>query len=129
MFRITTTEGVEIGITDSVLYIRINKNNGCFNRCGREYAIGVAFKSTAYNLLGHAEIPNAKTVIVSEIDDVGSVLSNIKESTTTLSKQLAETDEAAIQLYETNLALEEITAEQDEAIIEIYEKIGELTNG
>ena len=55
MYRIIKIDGTELGITDSVNYIRYD-------------AIGVAFKSVAYNLVGHEDIEGADTVVVSEID-------------------------------------------------------------
>lgn len=67
MFRIIKIDGTELGITDSVNYIKISAS-GCFTTANENDAIGVAFKSTAYNLLGHEEIENAETVIVSRID-------------------------------------------------------------
>lgn len=128
MFRIITTNGVELGYTEKVRYIKINEYNKCFNACEKKDAIGVAFKSVAYNLYGHSEIEGADTVLVIETDG-GTELYNVRSNSDSLAKQLAETDEAAIELYEANLALEEANAEQDEAIIEIYEMMGELTNG
>ena len=128
MFRIITTEGVELGLTEDVRYIKRNERNGCFNRCDKADAIGVAFHSIPYNLRGHSDIPDTDTVFVVEVDG-GDKLYNVGEDTIALAEQLAETDEAAIELYEANLALEQVNADQDEAIIEIYEMIGETTNG
>jgi hypothetical protein len=128
MFRIVTTKGKELGLTEKVNYIRINKRNGCFNSCDKKDAIGVALENTAYNLFGHEDIQEAETVLVVEVDG-GHEVSSTKENAAELATQLAETDEAAIELYEANMILEEANAEQDEAIIEIYEMIGELTNG
>ena len=82
MYRIIKIDGTELGITDSVNYIRYG-DNGCFPPAPREDAIGVAFKSVAvtwqaedveesegvaYNLVGHEDIEGAGTVVVSEID-------------------------------------------------------------
>lgn len=67
MYRIIKIDGTELGITDSVNYIRIS-DNGCFTPTTRKDAIGVAFKSVAYNLVGHEEIEGADTVVVSEVD-------------------------------------------------------------
>lgn len=67
MFRIIKTDGTELGITDSVNYIKIGAS-GCFAPTTKEDAIGVAFQSTPYNLVGHEEIEGADTVIVSAID-------------------------------------------------------------
>jgi hypothetical protein len=128
MFRIITTNGVELGLTEEVIYIRVNERNGCFNRCDKKDAIGVAFKSNPYNLLGHNELPELETVIVSEVDG-GDEVYRTEQENAALAQQLAETDEAAIELYEANMALEEANAEQDEAIIEIYEMMGEIING
>lgn len=67
MFRIIKIDGTELGITDSVNYIKIGEG-GCFTNATASDAIGVAFNSTAYNLVGYDEIEGAETVIVSEID-------------------------------------------------------------
>lgn len=67
MYRIIKTDGVELGMTDSVMYIRIG-GSGCFTPCSADEAIGVAFQSVPYNLLGHEEIEGADTVIVSAVD-------------------------------------------------------------
>lgn len=67
MYRIIKIDGTELGITDSVNYIRFGEG-GCFTPTARENAIGVAFNSVAYNLVGHDEIEGAETVLVSEVD-------------------------------------------------------------
>lgn len=128
MFRIITTDGVELGFTEKVRYIKINEYNKCFNACEQKDAIGVAFKNIVYNLFGHQDIEGAGTVHIISVDS-GDEIYRTKENAAVLAAQLAETDEAAIELYEANLALEEANAEQDEAIIEIYEMMGEIING
>lgn len=67
MYRIIKIDGTELGVTDSVNYIKISKN-GCFTNATAEDAVGVAFNSVAYNLVGHNEIEEADTVVVSKID-------------------------------------------------------------
>lgn len=67
MYRIIKIDGTELGVTDSVNYIKISEN-GCFTNATAEYAVGVAFNSVAYNLVGHNEIEEADTVVVSKID-------------------------------------------------------------
>lgn len=67
MYRIIRGDGMELGITDSILFIKIAEN-GCFVPSREEDAIGVAFRSVAYNLIGHNEIEGAETVVVSKID-------------------------------------------------------------
>lgn len=67
MYRIIKTDGTELGVTDSVRYIKIAKN-GCFVTCPANEAVGIAYKSKPYNLFGHTEITNKDTVIVTECD-------------------------------------------------------------
>lgn len=67
MYRIIKIDGTELGVTDSVNYIKISEN-GCFTNAIAEDAVGVAFNSVAYNLVGHNEIEEADTVVVSKID-------------------------------------------------------------
>ena len=75
MFRIIKTDGTELGITDSVNYIKIGAS-GCFAPTDRKNAIGVAFQSVPYNLAGHEAIEGAETVIVSAVDG-GAEMQNI----------------------------------------------------
>lgn len=67
MYRIIKIDGTELGITDSVNYIKIG-NSGSFTTATEKDAIGVAFDSVAYNLVGHEEIVGTETVVVSKID-------------------------------------------------------------
>lgn len=67
MYRIITLDGTELGMTDSVLYIKIG-NSGSFTPCSVDEAIGVAFNSEPYNLVGHDEIEGAGTVVVAKCD-------------------------------------------------------------
>ncbi len=67
MYRIIKVDGTELGITDSVIYIRIG-SSGNFTPCSAEDAIGVAFGSVPYNLVGHSEIEGAEAVVVSRVD-------------------------------------------------------------
>ena len=75
MYRIITTDGAELGITEAVNYIKIH-SNGCFVPTTQSEAIGVAFQNIPYNLLGHEEIVDAKTVVVSEVDGGSHILSH-----------------------------------------------------
>lgn len=74
MYRIIKTDGTELGITDSVNYIKIGVS-GCLTPAEKEDAIGVAYESVAYNLAGHTEISDADTVVVSAIDGGATVYS------------------------------------------------------
>lgn len=64
MNRIIRIDGTELGLTDEARYIKFG-NCGQFVQTTRAEAIGVAFKDNVYNLLGHNDIAEAETVIVS----------------------------------------------------------------
>ena len=64
MYRIIKIDGTELGITDSVNYIKIGES-GDYVTASEQDAIGIAFNSEPYNLLGHEDIEGADTVIVS----------------------------------------------------------------
>lgn len=67
MYRIIKIDGTELGITDSVNYIKIGKN-GCYVPTAVHDAVGVAYQSVPYNLVGHDAIADAETVVVSAVD-------------------------------------------------------------
>lgn len=64
MDRIIRIDGTELGLVDEARYIKFG-SCGQFVQTTRAEAIGVAFKNNVYNLLGHNEIAEAETVIVS----------------------------------------------------------------
>ena len=64
MDRIIRIDGTELGLTDEARYIKYG-SCGQFVQTTRADAIGVAFKNSVYNLLGHNDIAEAETVIVS----------------------------------------------------------------
>ena len=64
MDRIIRIDGTELGLTDEARYIKYG-SCGQFVQTTRANAIGVAFKNNVYNLLGHNDIAEAETVIVS----------------------------------------------------------------
>ena len=73
MYRIIkVSDGTEIGVTDTIEFIRYGKS-GCFVPATQDEAIGVAYNCIPYNLIAHDEIAGADTVVVSEIDG-GDVL-------------------------------------------------------
>ena len=67
MYRIIKSDGSELGVTDTVIYIKIG-NSGCYAYASQKDAIGVAFNGVPYNLIGHQDIDGADTVVVSKID-------------------------------------------------------------
>ena len=73
MYRIIkVSDGTEIGVTDSAEFIRYG-NSGCFVPADEDHAIGVAYVGVAYNLIGHDDIEDADTVVVSKFDGGGVV--------------------------------------------------------
>ena len=72
MFKIVTIEGIELGITDTVSYIKIH-SNGCFIPATIDDAVGIAFHGKAYNLLGHEDIVGAETIIAVKLDGGDSI--------------------------------------------------------
>ena len=67
MYRIIKIAGTELGITDSVNYIKIGESGSYINATETD-AIGVAYNSEPYNLIGHDDIEGVETVVVSEFD-------------------------------------------------------------
>lgn len=68
MYRIINiADGKELGAVDHVTYIKVG-SSGSYIFAGQEDAVGVALNGTPYNLVGHDEIQDADTVIVSEFD-------------------------------------------------------------
>lgn len=63
MYKITKSNGTELGVTDSVLFIR-KSPEGTLVEASEADAVGVAFEGTAYNLPGHSEIEDADTVVL-----------------------------------------------------------------
>lgn len=91
MYRVVTTEGTELGITDSVLFIKISPE-GTYIEATADEAVGIAFESTPYNLMGHTEIKDAKTVILVET----TLAQVMKEQTAMVEKFQANMDYLAM---------------------------------
>ena len=85
-----------MGITDSVNYIRYG-DGGCFTTATRKDAIGVAFKSVAYNLVGHEDIEDAVSAYKQELITNGLDDEHSGGSKAASEKQI---DEAADSLLE-----------------------------
>lgn len=114
MFKIITTSGTELGMTDSVRFIKVS-SEGSFIESTKDEAVGIAFKGSPYNLAGQNAIDGAETVLIVETDGGGEV-AELRVKTAQQAEELAQSDETAIALYER-------LAQQDEALIEIYEQI------
>lgn len=101
MYRIIKIDGAELGITDSVNYIKIGAS-GSFTNARREDAVGVAFHSVAYNLIGHDDIKDADTVVVSAIDGGAYVTQKVVEA----EQSITDLDIANIEAQQTITELE-----------------------
>lgn len=99
MFKIITTSGVQLGITEKVTYIKYSKARTCFVEATEKDAIGVVFNNKQYNLRGHTEIPEADTIFIREFNG-GKLVEQLTEENANLKKQLEDADEALIELYE-----------------------------
>ena len=102
MYKITKTDGADIGYTDSVIYIKI-ASNGCFIQTNKDDAIGVAYAGTPYNLFGHNEIPGVDEVMVVEQDGgqkIGTVELMNADLTETAANLLYELDKLKLGVTE-----------------------------
>lgn len=104
MYRIIKIDGTELGITDSVNYIKIGAS-GDFVFASEQEAIGVAFNSVAYNLVGHSEIEGADTVVVSVIDG-GAQITGLFAKHIETEQMLTELDIANIEAQQSITDLE-----------------------
>ena len=99
MFKIITTSGVQLGLTEEVHYIKQSRSKTCFVQATKEDAVGIVFNNKQYNLRGHTEIPKADTVFIREFNG-GKLVEELTEENANLKKQLEDADEALIELYE-----------------------------
>ena len=103
MYKITKTDGADIGYTDSVIYIKI-ASNGCFIQTSKDDATGVAYDSTPYSLFGSAGIDGADEVVVIEQDSgqkIGTVELINADLTETAANLLYEIDKLKLGVTET----------------------------
>lgn len=68
MYRIIrANDGMELGITENVFYIKIS-GTGTFIEATQAEAVGIAYNGLPYNIFGHTDIEGADTVVVSPIN-------------------------------------------------------------
>ncbi len=65
MYRIVTTDGTDLGLTDEILYIK-KSESGVYVKASEKDAIGIAHRGKAYNRVGFGEIVDAETVVAFE---------------------------------------------------------------
>lgn len=103
MYRIIKIDGTELGVTDSVNYIKIGAS-GDFTTAAEADAIGVAFNSTPYNLMWYSDIEGAETVIVSKVD--GGVYMTPMSKTVEAEQMITDLDIANIEAQQAITELE-----------------------
>lgn len=109
MYRIIrTNDSIELGVVEKVNYIRIAEN-GCFTPASQVNAIGVAYKSKPYNLVGHSDIEGADTVVVSAID-TGDYMTPLSVN--------ARTEQGITDLDIANIEAQQMITELDLKILE-----------
>lgn len=68
MYKIVDAKTGQIyGAVETVTYIKIS-DNGTYIVASPDEAVGVAFNSNPYNLIGHDEISGAKTIVPIEFN-------------------------------------------------------------
>lgn len=68
MYKIIMMDGSEMAVVDKINWIKIGASGSYAPAKNRGEAVGVAYNSVAYNLLGFDKIKDAETVMVTEID-------------------------------------------------------------
>ena len=121
MDRIIRIDGTELGLTDEARYIKYG-SCGQFVQTTRADAIGVAFKNAVYNLLGHNDIAEADTVIVSRASTADELTAQKDELTAQKEEFTAQRDVAAITFV--SLAekgdIDEVTATEHAELFEAW---------
>lgn len=67
MYKIITTDGTEVGYTDTLHYITVS-DSGCFIEATKDNAKGIAYKGVAYSLLGEDINKETSAVLIQEVD-------------------------------------------------------------
>lgn len=95
--------GEEIGITESLNYIRLAKN-GCYVICkDGEEPQGISYNSTPYNLAGKESMGNLPTIMAREYDSAEE-FDSLKAENKSLTDQLTQSQLALCDVYELVLA-------------------------
>lgn len=111
MYRIINTKtGAEIGSTEAPRYIKLSEN-GTKIEATPEEALGIAYKSTAYNLFGREGVGAEETVLLSEYDAGDNVAETVKNT-----DSIAELEDA---MCEQDAATEERLAAIEDALCEL----------
>ncbi len=114
MYRMIKTDGTAVGSTDAVRYIKIS-SSGCFVESGKENAVGIAYKGTAYNLFGHDEISGADQVLILEQDSAQIVTDH--------DERLTVAENAALDL---DMAYDSRVADVEDALCDLDNALAEL---
>lgn len=69
MYRIIKMDGSELAVVAKAMWVKVGPSGSLAPARSRGDAVGIAYQSVAYNLLGFDKIPGAETVMVAEVDD------------------------------------------------------------
>jgi len=79
LYRIIKMDGSELAVVAKAMWVKIGPSGSLAPAKNRGDAVGIAYQSTAYNLLGFDRIPDAETVMVAEVDD-GEYIQDVKNA-------------------------------------------------
>lgn len=82
MYRIIKMDGTELAVVAEALWIKIGPSGSLAPAKNRGEAVGIAYQSVPYNLLGFDRIPEAETVMVAEVDAGEYIASLVREIAT-----------------------------------------------
>ncbi len=68
MYRIIKMDGSELAVVAKAMWVKIGPSGSLAPAKNRGDAVGIAYQSVAYNLLGFDRIPDAETVMVADLD-------------------------------------------------------------
>ncbi len=74
MYKILSTDGTQIAVTEEIRYIR-KHSNGAYVQTDADTAEGVAVNGTAYSIIGQEPLDGAEeTVIIREFDGASALI-------------------------------------------------------
>ena len=86
---VSATTGETIGYTESPRYIRKHEENGCNVEACADNATGIAYKSTAYNILNSGgEVADAVDTVIVLDHDAGDTLGESTNNVSAVSAKL-----------------------------------------
>ena len=119
MYKTLTDTNQVLGYVDKPNYIKLAENGDILPAVPVE-AVGLNFKGTLYNLLGHHDIEGAATAYASMVTDgeLNAMKENAEQQTTALQLGLVEAYEQSLQAQ---ASAEKQVTDLQLALVELYE--------